>query len=271
MSVPDRSHRPLRPAEADAEAAGEVKSAAPAASAARVARSLQGRIDAIVIGASAGGIEALSMLLPALPPNLAASVFVVLHLPRERPSLLVEIFSTRCALTVRDADDKEPVRPGTVYFAPNDYHLLVDRIQQPWLAAPSSTGSTAASAASVVDNELPRWQIALSFDAPVHYSRPSIDVLFQSAAEAYRDRLLAIVLTGANQDGAEGLAAVHAAGGITVVQSPGDAQVSTMPSAAIARVKPDHVLPLIGIAALLRTLGGASPANVAPHNGIATA
>ncbi len=127
----------------------------------------------------------MSEVLPALPRDAQVSVFVVLHLPRDRPSLLAEVFSHKCALTVREAQDKEPVAPGTVYFAPSNYHLLID--------------------------EGP--QLALSADELVHHSRPSIDVLFESAAEIYRERLLGVILTGGNEDGAAGLAAVHDAGG----------------------------------------------------------
>jgi len=183
-------------------------------------------VDAVVIGASAGGIEALSVLLPALPAGLRAPVFVVLHLPRERPSLLVEIFQRKCALPVREAEDKEPVERGTVYFAPPDYHLLVD--------------------------EGP--QLALSADELVHYSRPSIDVLFESAADVYADRLLGIILTGASEDGASGLEAVHRAGGWTVVQQPGTAHASLMVESALKRSPVDLVLALEEIAALLHTL-----------------
>lgn len=184
------------------------------------------RIESVVIGASAGGIEALSVLLPALPADLRASFFIVLHLPRERPSLLVEIFEHRCALAVREAEDKEPVAPGTVYFAPPDYHLLLERSRQ----------------------------IALSADAPVHYSRPSIDVLFESAADAYGDHLLGVILTGANQDGASGLEAVHRAGGITVVQEPVSAHAPLMAMSALQRNPADFVLSLQQIAHLLGTL-----------------
>jgi two-component system chemotaxis response regulator CheB len=188
--------------------------------------SLAGRIDAIVMGASAGGVEALLTLLPALPASLTVPVFIVLHLPRDRPSLLADIFMRKCAVPVREAQDKEPVRPGTVYFAPPDYHLLID-------AGP---------------------QLCLSSDELVHYSRPSIDVLFESAAEVYGPRLLGIILSGANQDGAEGLAAVHAAGGITIVQQPHSAQVKQMVVFALDRNPASFVLDLPGISALLRTL-----------------
>ena len=193
---------------------------------AAAAAALRARVDAVVIGASAGGVEALSVLLPALGSGTAAAVLVVLHLPRERRSLLVEIFRAKCALPVHEAQDKAPIGAGTIHFAPPDYHLLVD--QGP--------------------------QMALSVDEPVHYSRPSIDVLFESAADVYGERLLGIVLTGGNADGAQGLAAIGRAGGITVVQDPATAQVSLMPESAIACATPDHVLPLAGIAAMLRAL-----------------
>lgn len=192
--------------------------------------SLAGRIDAVVIGASAGGVEALSLLLPALPAGLRASVFVVQHLPRDRASLLVEIFAPRCAVPLQEAHDKQPVEAGNVYFAPPDYHLLID------------TG--------------PR--LALSVDPPVHYSRPAIDVLFASAADVYGTRLLGLVLTGGNQDGAEGLACVRAAGGLAAVQDPADAQMPLMPECALAAGPADFVLPLPALARLLGTLDSAS-------------
>jgi two-component system chemotaxis response regulator CheB len=188
---------------------------------------LRALIDGVVIGASAGGVEALSVILPALPRDTRAAVFVVLHLLRDRPSLLVDIFSRKCVLNVREAEDKEPVEPGTVYFAPNNYHLLLERGPQ----------------------------LALSVDDLVHHSRPSIDVLFESAADVYRNRLLGIILTGANQDGALGLATIHEAGGITVVQDPATAHSPQMVAAALRLSTPDHVLPLQGIANLLATLG----------------
>lgn len=182
--------------------------------------------EAIVVGGSAGSIEALAVLLPALPARQRAAVFIALHLPRDRPSLLCDIFQPRCALPLREAQDKEPVEAGTVYFAPPDYHLLVD-------AGP---------------------RLALSVDDPVHFSRPSIDVLFESAADAYAGRLLAILLSGANHDGAQGIAAVQAAGGTTIVQDPESAPMSTMPEAALQLCTPDHVLPPQRIADWLAAL-----------------
>ncbi|HTC43849.1 MAG TPA: chemotaxis protein CheB [Steroidobacteraceae bacterium] len=187
---------------------------------------LRGRIDAIVVGASAGGIEALMTLLPPLPATFGVPIFVVVHLPRGRPSLLTDIFVGRCSLLVCEAQDKEPVRPGTVYFAPPDYHLLID--------------------------EGP--QLALSTDDPVHHSRPSIDVLFESAADIYGSRLLGIILSGANEDGAAGLAAVAAAGGVTMVQRPDSAPVKQMVVAALNLSPASHVLELNAMSSLLLTL-----------------
>lgn len=182
-------------------------------------------IDAVVIGASAGGVEVLSLLLSMIPADCRVSFFIVLHIPRERPSLLPDLFARRCALPVREAEDKEPVQPGTVYFAPPDYHMLID--QGPALA--------------------------LSGDEPVHFSRPSIDVLFDSAADIYGERLMGIILTGANQDGAEGLAAIGRAGGRTVVQDPISAAVAYLPQAALAKGPADAVLSIERLQALFET------------------
>ncbi len=181
---------------------------------------------AIVIGGSAGSIDVLTQVLPQLAPTLGAPVIVVLHLPREQPSLLQSIFAPRCRLAVREAQDKEPLAPGSIYFAAPDYHLLVD-------AGPV---------------------LALSIDAPVHFSRPAIDVLFESAADAYGEHLTAVLLSGANADGAQGLLAVQRAGGTTVVQAPASAYCPAMPEAALALLAPDHLLAPQAMGALLNHL-----------------
>lgn len=185
-------------------------------------------LSAIVIGASAGGVEALGALLPSLQSDAGVAVLVVVHMPRERPSRLVDIFAPKCRLTVVEADDKQPVSPDTIFFAPPDYHLLID----------------------------PGPQIALSSDELVHFSRPSIDVLFQSAADTFRQRLLGVVLTGANGDGAAGLAAVKRAGGLTLVQSPESALSSAMPEAALRAVPSSRALALPELSAVLRGIHG---------------
>lgn len=192
---------------------------------------LRDHIDAIAIGASMGGVEALSRLLPALTADAAVAVFVVLHLPRDRPSLLVDIFAPLCALSVHEGEDKAPVLPGNIYFAPPDYHLLVDK-------GPS---------------------LLLSVDDPVYFARPSIDVLLESAADVYGPRMLGIILTGANADGADGLRAVHEAGGLTIVQDPQAAAASMMPEAARQGHTVNAVLSLDEISDLLRQLGGGKP------------
>jgi len=147
-------------------------------------------------------------------------------LPRDQPSMLADIFSKKCAVPVREAQDKETVASGTVYFAPANYHLLIDRGPQ----------------------------LSLSADDLVHHSRPSVDVLFESAADIYKNRLLGVILTGANEDGASGLAAVHDAGGVTVVQRPDTAQAPNMALSALKLRPADWVLTLDEIAAMLRTL-----------------
>jgi two-component system, chemotaxis family, protein-glutamate methylesterase/glutaminase len=185
--------------------------------------------EAIVIGASAGALEALSGILPSLPADYALPVFVVVHLPPDKRSILAELFQAKCSIKIREAEDKEPVGSGTVYFAPPDYHLLVE------------TDKT----------------LSLSNDEPVLYSRPSLDVLFESAADAYGPRLIAIVLTGANQDGANGLKAVAEAGGTAIVQNPEGAYASAMPEAAIARCPNARVMGLEEIAAYLQNVGKA--------------
>ena len=184
------------------------------------------QIDAIVIGASAGGVEGVGALLQALPERYAPALMVVIHFPADRPSLLAEIFQARCRLPVREALDKELIEGGTVYVAPPGYHLLVER------------GGT----------------LALSQDAPVAFSRPSIDVLFDSAAAAYGPQALAIVLTGGNDDGAEGMAAIRAAGGRAWVQDPREAVAPAMPQAALDRAGADLVLPLRDMAERLGNL-----------------
>jgi two-component system, chemotaxis family, protein-glutamate methylesterase/glutaminase len=226
------------------------------------------RVDAVVIGASYGGVEALSILLPAVPASLRPAVLIVLHLPRERASVLAEIFSAKCARPVREAVDKEPVEPGTVYFAPPDYHLLVDSVSRPGASAGAGAGDgNGPNRGRGGRGEAPvAAQLALSTDDLVNFSRPSIDVLFESAADVYGPRLLGIVLTGANHDGAAGLAAVHAASGITVVQHPDTAQAALMPMAAIKRSPVDYVLTLDQIADLLRTLEGETAAGSASMN-----
>jgi two-component system chemotaxis response regulator CheB len=184
------------------------------------------RVEAVVIGASAGGVEALGALLPALPAGYSLPVFCILHLPGDRESRLAELFAERLPLPVKEAADKEAIAPGTVYFAGSGYHLSVER----------------------------DFTFSLSCEPPVHFARPAIDVLMESSADAYGPGLVGILLTGANHDGAAGMAYIHANGGLTIVQDPVDAQVATMPKSAIDRFSPHLILPLARVKALLPML-----------------
>ncbi len=181
--------------------------------------------QALVIGASAGAVEALLRVLPALPKDFPLAVIIVVHLPPQSDSQLAALLGSRCQMTVKEAEDKEPILPGTVYFAPPNYHLLVE----------------------------PDLCLSLSSDEPVLYSRPSIDVLFESAADAYGDRLAGLILTGANSDGARGLRAVADAGGLALVQDPETANAQAMPLAALASCPEAQALNLAQLTEALST------------------
>lgn len=183
-------------------------------------------VDAVVIGASAGGLAALSTLVAGLPSTYRLPLLMVQHVPPSGPTQLVEIFQRKTDLTVKEAGDKESICSATLYFAPPGYHLLVES----------------------------ESSLSLSQDDAMHFSRPSIDVLFESAADVWGERLAGILLTGANEDGAAGLDAIRRAGGITIVQDPGEAEIATMPRAALLRFAPDYILPLRDIHRLLREL-----------------
>lgn len=188
------------------------------------------RVDAVVVGGSAGAIDALGGLLGELPADFALPVVVVVHLPRQHPSLLAEAVAHRCRLPVHEAEDKAPLSAGVVHVAPPDYHLLID-------AGP---------------------RCALSVEEPVNYSIPSIDVLFESAADVFGDRVAGVVLTGANDDGARGLAAIAAAGGPVFVQDPREASVPQMPEAACAACARATVAPVQAIGRALVALAGSA-------------
>lgn len=206
--------------------------------------------DAVVIGGSAGGIEALNVLLPMLPAAFRPALIVVLHLRPDTPSLLPQLFSLRCALPVCEAEDKMPVRHGHLYLAPPDYHLLVERDSR---HGGAYSGSHVGTPVGNLGSERAEGvHFALSVDPPERFSRPSIDVLFESAAHAWREALLGILLSGANDDGARGLETIRHCGGRTWVQAPDTASAETMPAEAIARGAVDEVLTLEAIGSRLR-------------------
>jgi two-component system, chemotaxis family, protein-glutamate methylesterase/glutaminase len=182
------------------------------------------RPELVALGASWGGIDALREILGRLPPDPPFSLLMVQHRARDPADGLLDLLRRSACAEVVEPEDKEPILPGRIYLAPADYHLLVDR-----------------------------RSFALSTEDLVNYARPSIDVVFESAAQAFRDRLLGIILSGSGSDGALGLQRVKALGGLTAVQDPETALTRAMPEAAIGRAQPHRILPLEGIAEFILT------------------
>ena len=165
------------------------------------------KFQAIVIGASAGGLYALITLFEQLPADYSIPVMVVQHRSKDQKDLLEQVLQHKCKITIKQADEKEDIKSGFVYIAPPGYHLLVEQDQT----------------------------FSLSSDEHVSFSKPSVDVLFESASEVYGKKLVGIVLTGANNDGAAGIATIKKYGGLTIAQFPSEAQYPFMPQAAIDR------------------------------------
>lgn len=184
--------------------------------------------EACVIAASAGGVGALMQILGDLRPGLPLAVVVLLHTGSSEDGL-AGVLGSRCALPVRTADPCEPIVPGRVWVAPAGYHLLVEKDRH----------------------------FSLSVDDKVCFVRPSADVLFESAADAWRERLIGVVLTGGNHDGAAGLRTIRSRGGLAIVQQPDEAEARAMPEAALATAGADHVLPLKKIGPLIDRLARA--------------
>lgn len=187
---------------------------------------LRPRIKLVVIGGSSGSLKILLYLLKNIRPGFPVPVLIVVHRNSHHESLLPELLSSRTDLTVKEAEEKEPVLPGYMYVAPADYHLLIE------------------------SDEF----LSLDYSEKINYSRPSIDVTFRSAAEVYKEHLIGILLSGANSDGAEGMEEIKRHNGITIVQDPMEADTDYMPRQAILRSAPDYILQSNDIAALLNTL-----------------
>ncbi|MDT5060941.1 MAG: two-component system, chemotaxis family, protein-glutamate methylesterase/glutaminase [Acidobacteriota bacterium] len=181
--------------------------------------------EIVVIGASYGGLSALQILLSELSPEFSLPVVIVQHRRKDGDDGLCEYLRKRSRLPLIEPNDKEKVEPGCVYLAPRDYHLLIEK--------------------SI---------FALSTESPVGFARPSIDVLFESAADVYRERIIGVILTGANRDGAKGLAKIKSFGGMALVQDPESAESPAMPEAAISATAVDSILPLPEIAPFLNKL-----------------
>ncbi|MCD6333224.1 MAG: chemotaxis protein CheB [Bacteroidales bacterium] len=186
------------------------------------------KYSAVVIGASAGGLEALSVIIPSLHKEFPLPVLVVQHISRDSGLTFITYLDNISGVRVKEALDKESLQSGTVYFAPPDYHLMVE-------------------SSSI---------LTLSNEVPVNYSRPSIDVLFETASWVFGNRLIGVILTGASHDGAYGLACIAVRGGYCIIQDPATAFVPRMPGAALERVKPDSQLPVEKIGPLLNLLAG---------------
>lgn len=186
------------------------------------------RYRAVVIGVSAGGMDALLTILPNLPADFPVPVIIVQHVGPQANNYLAQHLNASCRLTVKEADEKESIAAGVVYLAPANYHLLIEEDKT----------------------------LSLSVSERVNYARPSIDVLFETAADAYGPDLIGIVLTGANDDGSRGLRKIKEQDGLTVVQDPATALVSVMPKSAIAATAVDHILPLEEIGPFLCKITG---------------
>jgi two-component system chemotaxis response regulator CheB len=186
-----------------------------------------GKYSAVAVGVSAGGLGALSKLLGQLPSDFSLPIIVVQHRSKQEKALLEELLQSKCKIRVKQADEKEKIEGGTVYLAPPDYHLLIERDHS----------------------------FSLSTEPPVMFSRPSVDVLFETAAEVFGPGLIAIVLTGANHDGAAGISQVRQHGGTTIAQDPRTAEFPRMPQAAIQTNCVDRILNLDEIADFLLRAG----------------
>ncbi|MCI5138895.1 MAG: chemotaxis protein CheB [Candidatus Electrothrix sp. AR1] len=190
------------------------------------------RYRAIVVGASAGGIEAFGQIVGKLPALFSLPIIFVQHLHKDQDSTLARFYNDRTLLKVGEAEEKEKILPGHIYIASPDYHLLLERDET----------------------------FSLSVDEKVNYSRPSIDVLFESAADVYGAELVGVLLTGANHDGARGLQRIKEYGGLTLVEDPATAKFPEMPRSALACTDVDYIFSLDELGEFLLTLADGCPA-----------
>ena len=184
------------------------------------------KVEAILIGGSAGSLDVILRMLPDLRGDLSCSIVIILHRSTTVDNTLVDLLSSRTALMVKEAEEKEKILPGIIYIAPPDYHLLVEDDRS----------------------------FSLDFSEKILYSRPAIDVTFQTAADVYKSSLVAVLLSGANADGSEGLVAVQDAGGLTIVQDPADAEINYMPHQALLKMSPDYILKKADLAGFINRL-----------------
>jgi two-component system chemotaxis response regulator CheB len=179
--------------------------------------------EAIVIGVSSGGLKALKIIFSDLPSDFAVPVIVVQHIGPRSENGWIKLLNDSCDIPIKEADEKENVAAGNIYIAPSNYHLLIEKDKT----------------------------FSLTIDERVNFARPSIDVLFESAADVYREKLIGIILTGANNDGTKGVQRIKECGGTVIIQDPVTAESSYMPSSAFAAIKPDYVSALDQIGVVL--------------------
>ena len=179
--------------------------------------------EAIVMGVSSGGMNAMKVMFSLLPKEFNTPIIIVQHISSQSENLWIRLLNDKSNLYIKEADEKESIENGKVYIAPPNYHLLIERDKT----------------------------FSLTIDERVNYARPSIDVLFESAAEAYKNKLIGVILTGSNNDGTNGLKRIKEYGGLTIVQDPATAESSYMPASAIAVVQMDYILTLENIIKLL--------------------
>ena len=187
--------------------------------------------EAIVIGVSAGGMNALNFIFSVLPSGFSIPIIIVQHVSALSDNDWIKLLNDKSNLTIKEADEKEKIETGNVYIAPANYHLMIENDKT----------------------------FSLTIDEYVNFARPSIDVLFESAAEAYKNKLIGIVLTGANNDGTKGIKRIKECGGLAIIQDPKTAESSTMPASAIAAIQPDYILSLEKIVQLLVKLTQTNP------------
>jgi two-component system chemotaxis response regulator CheB len=179
--------------------------------------------EAIVIGVSSGGMNAMKVMFSLLPGNFKTPVIIVQHVGKQSDNKWIELINNISNICIKEADEKEIITPGLAYVAPPNYHLLIEKTKT----------------------------FSLTVDERVNFARPSIDVLFESAAEALKNKLIGVILTGSSTDGTKGLKRVKECGGVTIVQDPSTAESDYMPASAIAAIQVDYILPLEGIVDLL--------------------
>lgn len=182
--------------------------------------------EAIVIGVSSGGMNAMKVMFSLLPKDFNTPIIIVQHLSPRSDNQWIKLLNDKFNLPIKEADEKEKIEPGTVYISPSNYHLMIEKNKT----------------------------FSLNIAERVNFARPSIDVLFESAAEAYRNKLIGVVLTGANNDGTKGIKRIKECGGLAIVQNPETAESPYMPASAIAAIEPDYILPLEEITELLITI-----------------